>query len=185
MLVYHQWSLSLDMKLLIFYCFKKTKDCRSSMGKLVLSPLAFFMKYYFFPPTLVLSLVATFTTELGRIGHRFFFFFFRPRFVSTSWKNLVFSFSSWMWKQQFFWVEGLVRRNKRGGGIISNYFQFYVPKISLYKNYSTHFNLVFYQMGSVWEEATLVGWWLVAQNPKWFNARWWKGFVLLFFCSRK
>ncbi len=53
------------------------------MGKLVLSPLAFFMKYYFFPPTLVLSLVATFTMELGRIGHRVFFFSFPPRFVST------------------------------------------------------------------------------------------------------
>ncbi len=54
--------------------------------------------------------------------------------------------------------------------VISNYLQFYVPKMSLYKNYSTHFNLVFYQMGSVWEEATLVGSWLVPQNPKWFNA---------------
>ncbi len=128
MLVYHKWSPSLEMKLLIFYCFKKTKDCRSSMGKLVLSPLAFFMKYYFFPPTLVLSLVATFTMELGRIGHRVFFFFFPPRFVSTSWKNLVFSFSSWMWKQQFFWVEGLVRRNiKRGAGgwILNDFFQWY------------------------------------------------------------
>ncbi len=47
--------------------------------------------------------------------------------------------------------------------VFCNYFKlfrikFYVPKISLYKNYSTHFNLVFYQMGSVGEVATLVRW---------------------------
>ncbi len=51
-----------------------------------------------------------------------------------------------------------------------NYFKLFsvlcAKKISRYKNYSTHFNLVFYQMGSVWEGATLVGWWLVPQNPK-------------------
>jgi hypothetical protein len=58
------------------------------------------------------------------------------------------------------------KKHREGAGGGSNYFQFYVPKISLYKNYSIHFNPVFYQMGSVWEEATLVGWWLVAQNPK-------------------
>ncbi len=68
-----------------FIVLKKTKDGRSSMGKLVLSPSAFFMKYYFFPPTLVLGLVATLTMELGRIGHRVFFSFSSPpRFVSTS-----------------------------------------------------------------------------------------------------
>ncbi len=53
------------------------------MGKLVLSPLAFFMKYYFFPPTLVLSLVATFTMELGRIGHSVLFLFLPPQICTN------------------------------------------------------------------------------------------------------
>jgi hypothetical protein len=53
--------------------------------------------------------------------------------------------------------------------VFGNYFKLFpilcAKKIKpLQKNYSTHFNLVFYQMGSVCEVATLV--WLVACSPK-------------------
>ncbi len=117
MLVYCQWSPSLEMKLLIFYCFKEDKGLQKFDGEVSSLSFSFLYEVLFFSPNLTTKFGSHIYYGVGKeLVIEFFLFFFPPRFVSTSWKNLVFSFSSWMWKEQFFWVEGLVRRNiKRVG----------------------------------------------------------------------